>query len=61
LLAPEEFWAIGQFYEDFTQVDDEEVIEILCEFAAAARAEQPGMKSAVVSTGTTGKGPQPAR
>lgn len=29
LLAPESFWAIGQFYEDFTQVADEEVVEIL--------------------------------
>lgn len=25
LLRPESFWAIGQFYEDFTQVTDEEV------------------------------------
>lgn len=29
LLCPEDFWAIGQFYEDFTQVKDEEVVEIL--------------------------------
>jgi predicted phosphoribosyltransferase len=29
LLAPEHFWAIGQFYEDFTQVEDEEVVELL--------------------------------
>ena len=33
LLAPEEFWAIGQFYEDFTQVEDREVIELLRQFA----------------------------
>jgi putative phosphoribosyl transferase len=33
LLAPAEFWAIGQFYEDFTQVEDNEVIELLREFA----------------------------
>ena len=33
LLCPEDFWAIGQFYRDFTQVDDEEVIELLREFA----------------------------
>jgi len=37
LLAPQAFWAIGQFYEDFTQVDDEEVIELLRDFAPAAR------------------------
>jgi predicted phosphoribosyltransferase len=29
LSTPESFWAIGQFYEDFPQVSDEEVIEIL--------------------------------
>jgi predicted phosphoribosyltransferase len=29
LLAPEEFWAIGQFYRDFSQVKDEDVIELL--------------------------------
>jgi putative phosphoribosyl transferase len=36
LLAPEDFWAIGQFYEDFTQAEDEDVIERLREFAPAA-------------------------
>jgi predicted phosphoribosyltransferase len=33
LLAPEDFWAIGQFYEDFSQVEDEEVVRLLQEFA----------------------------
>lgn len=33
VLAPEEFWAIGQFYEDFTQVDDDAVVQILRTFA----------------------------
>lgn len=28
-IVPEEFWAIGQFYEDFSQVEDEEVLDIL--------------------------------
>lgn len=37
LIASEEFWAIGQFYEDFSQVEDEEVIELLREFVPAAR------------------------
>jgi predicted phosphoribosyltransferase len=27
LLCPEDFWAIGQFYKDFTQLDDEQTIE----------------------------------
>jgi predicted phosphoribosyltransferase len=38
LLAPEEFWAIGQFYEDFTQVEDEEVVALLRQFAPAPQA-----------------------
>jgi predicted phosphoribosyltransferase len=29
LYAPEDFRAVGQFYQDFNQVSDEEVIEIL--------------------------------
>jgi predicted phosphoribosyltransferase len=29
LLCPEEFWAIGQFCEDFTQVEDEQVLDLL--------------------------------
>lgn len=36
LLAPETFWAIGQFYQDFSQVEDEEVVEILRKFAVSA-------------------------
>jgi predicted phosphoribosyltransferase len=33
LRSPRKFWAIGQFYEDFRQVEDEEVVELLREFA----------------------------
>jgi predicted phosphoribosyltransferase len=29
LHAPEVFWAVGQFYYDFAQVEDEEVVELL--------------------------------
>ena len=29
LLAPTNFWAIGQFYRDFSQVDDEQAVELL--------------------------------
>jgi putative phosphoribosyl transferase len=42
LLQPENFWSIGQFYEDFTQVEDEEVVALLREFAAAVRPASPG-------------------
>jgi putative phosphoribosyl transferase len=41
LLAPADFWAIGQFYEDFTQVEDAEVVALLREFAPAAPAGAP--------------------
>ncbi|HEY6095497.1 MAG TPA: phosphoribosyltransferase family protein [Gallionellaceae bacterium] len=29
LYAPEEFYAVGQFYREFTQVEDEEVVALL--------------------------------
>jgi putative phosphoribosyl transferase len=32
LEEPEAFWAIGQFYRDFTQVEDERVVELLREY-----------------------------
>jgi predicted phosphoribosyltransferase len=38
LLRPEEFWAIGQFYEDFTQVEDDEVVQLLREFAPTGQS-----------------------
>lgn len=36
LLTPAFFWAIGQFYEQFEQVDDQRVIELLHEHAPRA-------------------------
>lgn len=36
LLAPESFMAIGQFYGDFEQVDDEEAMRLLRESAAVS-------------------------
>jgi hypothetical protein len=38
LLSPEEFWAVGQFYRDFTQVEDEEVMDLLRESSRTASA-----------------------
>lgn len=29
LSTPADFWAVGQFYQDFPQVEDEEVVELL--------------------------------
>ncbi|MFN4261157.1 MAG: phosphoribosyltransferase [Gemmataceae bacterium] len=40
LLVPEWFWAIGQFYEDFSQVEDAEVVELLRRFAPAEASNQ---------------------
>jgi len=37
LLAPPSFWAIGQFYEDFSQVEDAQALDLL---RAAAPAQQ---------------------
>ena len=36
LRSPDNFWAIGQFYDDFSQVEDAEVIELLRSFAPGA-------------------------
>jgi predicted phosphoribosyltransferase len=38
LLRPAEFWAIGQFYKDFTQVEDAEVVDLLRTFGLASSA-----------------------
>lgn len=35
VMLPESFMAIGQFYEDFEQVDDKQVCELLREFATS--------------------------
>jgi putative phosphoribosyl transferase len=37
LLTPKEFWAVGQFYADFRQIDDEEVAELLRRFVPAVQ------------------------
>jgi predicted phosphoribosyltransferase len=36
LLCPEDFWAIGQYYQDFRPVEDDEVVKLLREFAPPA-------------------------
>ncbi len=35
LLTPEHFWAVGQYYEEFNPVEDEQVVAILREFKPA--------------------------
>ena len=38
LLTPLDFWAIGQFYEDFSPVEDTEAVELVRENVAARSA-----------------------
>ncbi len=40
VLAPIDFWAIGQFYEDFPQVEDSEVVNLLRERMRPRRTEE---------------------
>jgi putative phosphoribosyl transferase len=41
VVEPPEFFAVGQFYEDFVQVSDEEVAALLASFAASERGPGP--------------------
>jgi predicted phosphoribosyltransferase len=41
LLRPTEFWAIGQFYKDFTQVEDDQVVDLLRNIGSAAASDVP--------------------
>lgn len=42
VLAPERFAAVGQWYRDFGQTSDEEVVEILARSGRAATSEEEG-------------------
>ena len=39
VLTPVDFWAIGEFYEDFPQIEDAEVVSLLSESMASRRTE----------------------
>ena len=41
LDSPEEFYAVGQFYADFSQVEDEEVVAVLAQCAKKRAASEP--------------------
>jgi predicted phosphoribosyltransferase len=41
LEEPEAFWAIGQFYRDFTQVEDDRVVELLRDYGRPRAARIP--------------------
>ena len=40
LVTPEPFWSIGQWYDDFAQVGDEEVRRLLEQSAAATKRDR---------------------
>lgn len=42
VLVPETFYGVGQFYDDFTQVSDDEVVEYLQKLRQLKQAKQPG-------------------
>jgi predicted phosphoribosyltransferase len=50
VLSPDVFWAIGQFYEDFTQVEDEQVVELLRQAACSSRPGRDSASDRIVST-----------
>jgi len=43
LETPERFFAIGQFYDDFTQISDEEVVELLRRASKSFRSPTPAL------------------
>ena len=45
LVTPEVMFAVGEFYRDFPSVSDEEVVEILKQHRAPAKADVPSMGS----------------
>ena len=46
LLAPDEFFAIGQFYKNFDPVEDEEVVRLLREFGIPQQATSSAVLTA---------------
>jgi predicted phosphoribosyltransferase len=56
LLHPEAFWAIGQFYEDFSQVEDEQAIQLLRDFATTGRKRTRASEPMEVSSQSAGTG-----
>lgn len=45
LHSPESFWAIGQFYADFSQVEDAEVVELLRSVGASSQAQPEAVEA----------------
>jgi putative phosphoribosyl transferase len=51
LCAPDDFAAVGQFYERFDQVDDRDVVRLLREAAVARASDPPGARRVVPAAG----------
>lgn len=54
VLAPDMFWAVGQFYDEFQAVEDEQVVEILRR-AAGSRGVEPGGRPQASSAKSVGR------
>lgn len=61
LLRPEVFWAVGQFYEDFAQVEDREVLAALHARAQAGDAPAGSAASAATASRAGSEGMAPSR
>jgi predicted phosphoribosyltransferase len=55
LLTPESFRAVGMWYEDFTQTDDQEVMQLLAQSRHPRPAPQPVSPSPMGRDGQTGR------
>jgi predicted phosphoribosyltransferase len=53
LESPEDFWAVGQFYEEFPAVEDQEVLAILKQFSPSAEPDAAGTRGRHCSAKTT--------
>jgi predicted phosphoribosyltransferase len=55
LLSPERFWAIGQCYRDFSQVEDEQVLDLLRKAVVSSKRPEDKPAWSVPSAAGTGK------
>ena len=54
VATPEPFWAVGEWYEDFSQTSDEEVVRLL-NLAAARRGDDPSGDPPATTTARAGR------
>jgi putative phosphoribosyl transferase len=67
VLEPENLWAVGAWYEDFTPTQDEEIVQLLAGTAADSPARRRSVREVRIPIGSAGeivgdlKVPEPAR